>query len=393
MMPGSRNASSSDLLRRWRDMGVEVDDPERAAAARANTVAVIAASIRRCSQQQKAQRVRRRVAAGMALAAAVFGLVVGWPAIAAMLKAEGPSASQAVPMPDLGTAAQLDSVHGTAHATVAGERRVAIAGQPVWMRDGDRVSTAVGSRAGLKLAGKARVRLSSATSMRIVRTQLSAQRLALASGRIKVSVPDSGVVQHLAVKTADAEVQVVGTVFSVEYGQQRGVEGPATVVVVTRGRVRVIPQVGESLVLVAGQRWMSRSPQQEPAEALESAAAAPAPARAGVRSRSPRRGAPKASSPVSWSDLSKQNRLYRTALVARNSGDDTRAVSLLTQFLARYPKSPLVQEARVERFRALKRMGKHDAAARHARRYLAEHGDGFAREEARSVVLSPRPEK
>ena len=80
-----------------RDMGLEVDDLERAAAARANTVAVIAASIRRCAQQQKAQRVGRRVAATMALDAAVFGLVVGWPAIASMLKAESPSVSHAIP--------------------------------------------------------------------------------------------------------------------------------------------------------------------------------------------------------------------------------------------------------------------------------------------------------
>jgi hypothetical protein len=373
-------------------MGIEVDDPVRAAAARANTVAVIAASIRRCSQQQKTHRVRRRVAAGMALAAAVFGLVVVWPAIVSMLQAQSPSA--AVPAPASGTAAQLDLVHGEVHAVVAGERRVATPGQPVWLRDGDQVSTEAGSQAGVELAGRARVKLSSATSMRILHTELSAQRLALGSGRVNVAVPEDGAKQRLAVKTPDAEIHVVGTMFSIEYGGQAGVQGPVTVVMVSRGRVRVIPQVGDSLVLLAGQRWVSRSPQAEQAEALESAVASPEPAKVAAQRRSVRRAAPKDSSPISWSNLSKQNRLYRTALAARNNGDDAGAVGLLNQFLARYPKSPLVQEARVERFRALKRMGKHDAAARHARRYLAEHGDGFAREEARSVVLSPpKPQK
>jgi hypothetical protein len=34
-------------------------------------------------------------------------------------------------------------------------------------------------------------------------------------------------------------------------------------------------------------------------------------------------------------------------------------------------------------------MGRHDEAAGAARRYLADHESGFAREEARRIILSP----
>jgi hypothetical protein len=55
--------------------------------------------------------------------------------------------------------------------------------------------------------------------------------------------------------------------------------------------------------------------------------------------------------------------------------------------LQRFPGSPLVPDARVERFRALQRLGRTEEAARSARQYLAEQPDGFAREEARDVAL------
>jgi hypothetical protein len=47
----------------------------------------------------------------------------------------------------------------------------------------------------------------------------------------------------------------------------------------------------------------------------------------------------------------------------------------------------LSQEAKVERLRALERLGKTQQAAESARRYLAEHPDGFAQAEARQLAL------
>jgi hypothetical protein len=55
--------------------------------------------------------------------------------------------------------------------------------------------------------------------------------------------------------------------------------------------------------------------------------------------------------------------------------------------LRKYPNGPLAPEARVERFRALKRLGEEEAAAREAKKYLLENQDGHARDEARELVL------
>ena len=89
------------------------------------------------------------------------------------------------------------------------------------------------------------------------------------------------------------------------------------------------------------------------------------------------------------STLEHENGLFRLAIDARNNGDDASAVRRFDQLLATYPKSALAQEAKVERFRALKRMGRSRDAAREARRYLIEHGNGFAEDEARDVALTP----
>jgi hypothetical protein len=55
--------------------------------------------------------------------------------------------------------------------------------------------------------------------------------------------------------------------------------------------------------------------------------------------------------------------------------------------VTRYPASPLAQEAHVERFRALERMGRHSAAVSAARLYLVAYPNGFARDEAKAIVL------
>jgi TolA-binding protein len=91
--------------------------------------------------------------------------------------------------------------------------------------------------------------------------------------------------------------------------------------------------------------------------------------------------------------LAAQNRLYQEALDARNAHDDARAVALLGELLTKYPESPLRQEAQVERLRALKRQGELGEAARSARRYLAEHARGFARDEALELIWGPEPAK
>src|SRR5262249_4459 len=86
------------------------------------------------------------------------------------------------------------------------------------------------------------------------------------------------------------------------------------------------------------------------------------------------------------STLAEQNRLLQQGLDARRRGDDTRALESFDKLLSRYPRSPLVQEARVEKFRALEHRGDHPRAGREGQRYLADYPTGFATNEAKALI-------
>ena len=150
---------------------------------------------------------------------------------------------------------------------------------------------------------------------------------------------------------------------------------------------------GVAAELVLGQSWPAATPATHagsprrnrnrvrrfptPAPALPSSDSKPSPS---ALSRKPH-------APVSAAALAEQNRLFSVAVAASRRGDDARAVALIDELLARYPASPLLPEARVERFRALDRLGRKSEAAREASRYLRENENGAARDEAREVVL------
>ena len=80
--------------------------------------------------------------------------------------------------------------------------------------------------------------------------------------------------------------------------------------------------------------------------------------------------------------------MFQEAIDARNRGEDARAAELFARLLTRYPS---YEEAEVQLFRAQKRLGRMAAAAAEARRYLAQHPQGFAHDEARDLALSSLP--
>jgi outer membrane protein assembly factor BamD (BamD/ComL family) len=89
----------------------------------------------------------------------------------------------------------------------------------------------------------------------------------------------------------------------------------------------------------------------------------------------------------STTTLSEENRLFRAALSARNAGSHGRCVGLLSELITKFPSSPLRQEAIVAQFRCQSSGGQFAAAHRTALRYLSEYPSGFARDEARSLVV------
>jgi len=74
------------------------------------------------------------------------------------------------------------------------------------------------------------------------------------------------------------------------------------------------------------------------------------PARAAERVRTPK---PTATAHQEESTLAEQNALFTAAVKARRSGEPGKAMGLLDQLLSRYPRSPLADQAKVERARAL----------------------------------------
>ncbi len=94
--------------------------------------------------------------------------------------------------------------------------------------------------------------------------------------------------------------------------------------------------------------------------------------------------APQIEAPAS--QLTAVNQLFAEAKRARREHRDADALSLMEQLLARYPGSVLAQEASIERFRALARLGRKSEAQRLAKLYIAAHPTGYAVEEARRLI-------
>jgi hypothetical protein len=234
----------------------------------------------------------------------------------------------------------------------------------------------------------------------LARAGAGEEQLELGVGEVSVRVPPLGERGSFRVHTPDARVVVHGTAFVVRVTKRDDGVGTFTDVSVSEGKVSV-ERAGARAFLSPGQSRSSRAAEQQatgetaPAAAAVAATAAPTVSVApGPLSEPRRRTAAPPAKPVRVtardpSALAEQNRLFAAAAAARRSGDDRTALGHLNQLLARYPESPLAPEARVERFRTLKRLGQDAEAAKEARRYLLEHQSGGARDEARDVALQP----
>jgi hypothetical protein len=256
------------------------------------------------------------------------------------------------------------------------------------------------------LENGAEVRLSGGTELTVSALLPGTDELVLDRGRVDLTVPKLRAGHTLSVTTPDSTVTVRGTRFSVEVV----IEGShaITSVEVTQGSVWV-RQGDARLVLSAGSHWSSRTPDAAalaapltsdralPPVASDSAGSAssalpahaesaPAKAASALGSTAARVDAP-AQAPAESSTLAQENDLYAAASRASREGNEALAVSDLNGLLSRYPNSPFAQNARVDRFRALNRSGRGQEAVAQARRYLADYPNGFARDEAKALVL------
>jgi hypothetical protein len=265
------------------------------------------------------------------------------------------------------------------------------------VHDGDSLQTAAGAHARLATS-KASVNVGESTELRLTRPSAAEERISLRRGRVDVAV-DKGVEvkRSVVVETPDAEVVVRGTVFDVRVEPARS--ATTTHVHVTRGSVWVLAQGVQVALLSAGQSWSSASgisadapavPPPAPAGAVASEVPAPVAQVPPVVAKPSALPVAKDAAARKAGTLGEENRLFSTAVEARNRGDAARAAELFGELLVSYPQSPLREVAQVEHFRALSQAGQAARAAAEARRYLAEHSDGAARKEARDLALEAK---
>jgi hypothetical protein len=281
--------------------------------------------------------------------------------------------------------------------------RVAVIESPANVfRRGDAVHTDLREARRGVLENGALVALSGGTELTVSALTPGTDELVLDRGRVDLTVPKLGSGHTLSVTTPDATVTVRGTRFSV----QVVIEGSRAVtsVEVTQGSVWV--RRGDTrLVLEAGSHWSSRVPEPAAVPVASGDHASPVASEApGASAALPQPDGPPSkvtastgSSPahaqaapptaVESSTLGQENDLYGAAQSAAREGNDVLAASILSTFLTRYPSSPLTQNVRVDRFRALLRSGRTQDAVAQARRYLADYPNGFARDEAKALVL------
>lgn len=418
-------------LRRWRTSMVPVEDPRKAGELRAKTLVTIGAAMRQAQLERQRSHQQRRWRYALSAAAVLVGLGGAVYAGVGYTTSGSKAASSSVLQMQAVLTGQAGRVWVGAGSSGELVRRAPLAeGARHALTVGDRVITQAGGEADLNVGANTQVQLHQRSELLLARNDQLEKRLALSEGTIDVRVEHGVTVerapsvqgsarpkQRVVIETPNATVVVHGTVFSVGVARESGQS--VTSISVRRGVVAVLKGGVELQRLRAGESWSSRvveaprsavggdlvrSSSSEPSRASADASSQRVSASAGdgaPRSSMPQQGAlpPSKAKPLSHapatpaapsSTLEAENRLFRLAIDARNDGDDAGSVRYFDQLLSTYPKSALGQEAKVERFRALKRMGRSREAAREARRYLIEHGgNGFAEDEARDVALTP----
>lgn len=365
--------------------------PPPSAAARADAIAAIEAAL---VKQGVRRRALRAVLAGLGIAAAV-GLFSTGPVLQPPPATRAAHRSHAAQM---NVAAQPEVV---VHALGQGVRidgAQAVAADGAALLPGARVVALPHGHAMLAFASGSKVTVEEGGEVTMI-AEGASQVLGLGAGALRADVARLASGERFVVRTVDAEVEVHGTSFRVAT-----VPADAACGAGTRTRVEVyegvvtVRSAGVEARVPAGEHWpqgcarepapllgssaTAREARIEPsARVLPSAAAAPHAAVAEAQTV--------AGGATFASDLAEQNDTFAAATAARRAGQLSSAVTRLEALLARYPHSPLAEDATAERMKLLR--GLDAARAREAARgYLARYPRGFARAEAQAILTEAR---
>ncbi|MEZ4371785.1 MAG: FecR domain-containing protein [Polyangiaceae bacterium] len=353
---------------------VPLEAPEREEARRKRVVSHIHKEMGRSEA-----RVRRSPrTALLAVAAVMLFAFAGWAALRSAGTTSPPQALEQAPTE------QPAEVRLTTHGVVLVDSKPMPDGG---LTVGQVVSVGEQASASLVLPSDVQASLKPTTTLWVA-TLGPREAIYLKSGYVSVEVPKLTDGHGFSVLTPLGEVAVHGTKFSV-----RVTEDPPSLSVDVREGVVSVKYGGEERQLRRGESWTSATaaallpnatasakPPDAPSGEKEAVKAPPAAA------INPRGKSDVASAETASSTLAQENALFRRAVSAEKGGDKRGALALFEQLLAKYPQSPLAPDARVRRFRILKELGDADQAAREARRYMADHPEGFAHDEARDVA-------
>lgn len=340
MRPSRRPEPPLEILERMRHPVPMEERPDSEARRRAS-IDVIAGAIRR-GPSTRFERIRWLLLS--AAAAALMSVGAAWLAHRPPDRSVAARAKTSVPV-------ARSEIHVFAGSVIAKSRdrtSTLAAGGTAPLGEGDVVTTLANAEASLLLPRGVRIKLASSTELSLTRILESEQRLRLGLGYTEISVPRPGGPGVFSVDTPDSQVVVHGTEFSVLVERDPRTQALATTVSVTRGSV-FVSHGGEQRLLEIGATWSSHAAEAAPPatdlEPRSEPALTPAPRSKAVHAQVP---------PPS---LAEQNRLFQAFLDARAAGDDARAVRLLDELLTRFPDTPLADQARLGRFRALQRLG------------------------------------
>jgi len=193
------------------------------------------------------------------------------------------------------------------------------------------------------------------------------------TGSVRFEVAKLGHDDRFVVRTSDTEVEVRGTVFTVAVVPPEERCGATPTRVVVRVGIVVVRHDGAEQKLLAGDSW----PRCESAGATApTIASAPAPTPCATI-------APK---PLPATDLAAQNDTFAEAMAKKRGGDREGAMATFDRLLAKWPASPLAENAAAERMR----LASGPRAVTYAKAYLARFPNGFAAKEARTIAGAPQ---
>jgi hypothetical protein len=291
-------------------------------------------------------RRRRIVVGGVVLAVAASALLTVRFALRPNL---------AAPIDATAMAPMLQDLAGRDNLLFRGGAQQSISG-PMALAIGDRVHLADYGSSTLAFADGTNVDLGGGSDIQL--SELGARRrILLDHGRLDLRVAKLGAGKRFLISTRDSEVEVHGTVFTVEAGQP----SPACAAAPVSTRIRVSEGVvsvrnrGEMVYLHPGDVWpcseVALAPSATEKEIPDASAgrAVSRPLRVAIRPSRP----PLAPEDRASSSLAEQNNLFAEAMAAERKKQRDLALRKLDELLRKFPGGPLDESARAERNKIL----------------------------------------